>query len=167
VLIGAPIDDTVANATIASLLYLANQNSDPIMVYINSPGGAVAPGLAIIDTLDELGLSVTTMCVGQAQAMALQILASGQRGRRVALKTATMSLSPLFGGELEQPKDQFIQKKEIGRLQNILIMMLAAKTGTRSEVVAEDFLKGRSFSAEEAMEYGLIDEIVEVRTSGT
>lgn len=161
VLIGSPIDDKSATETIAKLLFLHDRNPGlPITLYINSPGGKVTAGLAILDTMDRITPDVYTLCLGRADALAAQIVAHGARGHRSALSSSMFSLCPIWSGpEGSSPSE--IQQEEIARLQAILVGMLAHDTGWPEKTVHADFQSGMFFSAYEALEYGLVDAVIE------
>ena len=163
VLIGTQIDDTSATETIAKLLFLQDQNPEsPITLYIDSPGGYVTAGLAILDTMDEITPQVHTVCVGHADAFAAQIVAHGTPGHRSALPAATFSVSPLWSTTVDDdPSKSDVQEQEIARLQTILIGILAHDTGQSEKTIRADIQAETGFSASEAQKYGLIDEIIE------
>ncbi|RME95568.1 MAG: ATP-dependent Clp endopeptidase proteolytic subunit ClpP [Verrucomicrobia bacterium] len=159
-----PIDDTVAGLVIAQLLFL--QMTDPqkdIHLYIMSPGGSVTAGLAIYDTLQFLTCDVNTYCVGQAASMGAVLLAAGAKGKRFALPNARIMIHQPWGGVQGQATDISIQAKEILRLKDRLNEILAYHTGRDVETIARDTDRDRFMSAEEAREYGLVDEVVKSR----
>lgn len=159
-----PIDDTVAGLVIAQLLFL--QMADPqkdIHLYIMSPGGSVTAGLAIYDTLQFLTCDVNTYCVGQAASMGAVLLAAGTKGKRFALPNARIMIHQPWGGVQGQATDISIQAREILRLKDRLNEILAFHTGRDVETVARDTDRDRFMSAEEAREYGLVDEVVKSR----
>ncbi len=162
VFIGTPIDDLVANLVIAQMLYL--QSEDPakdINLYINSPGGSVTAGLAIYDTMQFVKCDVTTYCVGQAASMGAILLAAGTKGKRYALPNARIMVHQPWGGVQGQATDISIQAKEILRLKDRLNEILAKHTGKTFEEIGKDTDRDRFMSAEEALEYGLIDQVIE------
>ncbi len=161
VILGTPIDDTVANLIIAQLLFL--QMTDPkkdIHLYINSPGGSVTAGLAIYDTLQFVTCDVNTYCIGQAASMAAVLLAAGTKGKRFALPNARILIHQPWGGVQGQATDISIQAREILRLKDRLNEILAAHTGHSVEEIARDTDRDRFMSAEEAKQYGIVDHVV-------
>ncbi|MGC8829884.1 MAG: ATP-dependent Clp endopeptidase proteolytic subunit ClpP [Verrucomicrobiia bacterium] len=161
VILGTPIDDTVANLIIAQLLFL--QMTDPkkdIHLYINSPGGSVTAGLAIYDTLQFVTCDVNTYCIGQAASMGAVLLAAGTKGKRFALPNARILIHQPWGGVQGQATDISIQAREILRLKDRLNEILAKHTGHSVEEIARDTDRDRFMSAEEAKEYGLVDQVV-------
>lgn len=161
VILGTPIDDTVANLIIAQLLFL--QMTDPkkdIHLYINSPGGSVTAGLAIYDTLQFVTCDVNTYCIGQAASMGAVLLAAGTKGKRFALPNARILIHQPWGGVQGQATDISIQAREILRLKDRLNEILAKHTGHSVEEIARDTERDKFMSAEEAKEYGLVDQVV-------
>jgi ATP-dependent Clp protease protease subunit len=164
VFLGTPVDDAVANLIIAQLLFL--QMSDPkkdVHFYINSPGGSVTAGLAIYDTLQFLTCDVNTYCIGQASSMGAVLLAAGTRSKRYALPNARIMIHQPWGGVQGAATDISIQAKEILRLKDRLNEILARHCNQTIEAVARDTDRDRFMSAEEAKEYGLVDEVVKSR----
>ena len=164
VFIGTPVDDNVANLIIAQMLYL--QSEDPakdINLYVNSPGGSVTAGLAIYDTMQFVKCDVTTYCVGQAASMGAVLLAAGTKGKRFALPNARILIHQPWGGVQGQASDISIQAKEILRLKDRLNEILAKHCGRKVEEIARDTDRDRFMSAEEAKEYGLVDQVVQSR----
>ena len=163
-----PIDDTVAGVVIAQLLFL--QMSDPqkdIHLYLMSPGGSVTAGLAVYDTLQFLTCDVNTYCVGQAASMGAVLLAAGTKGKRFALPNARIMIHQPWGGVQGQASDISIQAKEILRLKDRLNEILAHHTGKALEAIEADTDRDRFMSADEAKEYGLVDEVVKSRRDVT
>jgi len=161
VFLGTPVDDMVSNLIIAQLLFL--QMNDPkkdIHLYINSPGGSVTAGLAIYDTMQYLTCDVNTYCIGQAASMGAVLLAAGTKGKRFALPNARIMVHQPWGGVQGQATDISIQAKEILRLKDRLNEILAKHCGRTVEEVARDTDRDRFMSAEEAKEYGLVDQVV-------
>lgn len=161
VILGTPIDDTVANLIIAQLLFL--QMTDPkkdIHLYINSPGGSVTAGLAIYDTLQFVTCDVNTYCIGQAASMGAVLLAAGTKGKRFALPNARILIHQPWGGVQGQATDISIQAREILRLKDRLNEILAKHTGHTVDEIARDTERDKFMSAEEAKEYGLVDHVV-------
>ena len=161
VFLGTPVDDTISNVVIAQLLFL--QMSDPkkdIHIYINSPGGSVTAGLAIYDTMQFLTCDVNTYCIGQAASMGAVLLAAGTNGKRYALPNARIMIHQPWGGVQGQASDISIQAKEILRLKDRLNGILATHSGQTLEKIENDTDRDRFLSAEEAKDYGLVDEVV-------
>ena len=161
VLLGSPVDDHLANLIIAQFLFL--QSEDPkkdIDLYINSPGGSVTAGLAIYDTMQMVSCGVRTYCVGQAASMGAVLLAAGTAGKRFALPNARIMIHQPSGGADGTAADIHIQALEILRIRQILNEMLARHTGQPVDRVARDSDRDHFMSAQEAKDYGLVDEIL-------
>lgn len=161
IFLGTQIDDTVANLVIAQLLFL--QSEDPekdISLYINSPGGVVTAGLAIYDTMQFLKCDISTYCVGQAASMGAVLLAAGARGKRYALPNARIMIHQPLGGAQGQAIDIDIQAKEIMRIKQILNSILAEHSGRSLEDLEKDTDRDKFMSSAQAVEYGLVDEVV-------
>lgn len=161
VFIGTPIDDMVSNLIIAQLLFL--QMTDPkkdIHLYINSPGGSVTAGLAIYDTMQFLTCDVNTYCIGQAASMGSVLLAAGTEKKRFALPNARIMIHQPWGGVQGQATDISIQAKEILRLKDRLNDILAKHTGKSVKEIGKDTDRDFFMSAEEAKDYGLVDQVV-------
>ena len=161
VLLGSPVDDHLANLIIAQFLFL--QSEDPkkdIDLYINSPGGSVTAGLAIYDTMQMVSCGVRTYCVGQASSMGAVLLAAGTAGKRFALPNARIMIHQPSGGTDGTAADIHIQALEILRIRQILNEMLARHTGQPVDRVARDTDRDHFMSAQEAKDYGLVDEIL-------
>lgn len=162
VFIGTPIDDDVANLIIAQLLFLDGEDGGKeISVYINSPGGVVSSGMAIYDTMQYIKSPVTTICVGQAASMAAVLLAAGQKGKRFALPNARVLIHQPMGGVQGQASDIEIHANEILKLRDRLNKILVKHTGQSIKKIEKDTDRDYFMSAEEAKEYGVVDEIVE------
>jgi ATP-dependent Clp protease protease subunit len=162
IFIGTPISDEISNLIIAQLLFLQAEDAEKdISIYINSPGGAVTAGLAIYDTMRFLKCSVATYCVGQASSMGAVLLAAGSPKKRFALPNARIMIHQPWGGVQGQATDISIQAREILRLRDRLNGILAHHTGKSLEVVARDTDRDFFMSAEEARDYGLVDEVLE------
>ncbi|MCL6518385.1 MAG: ATP-dependent Clp endopeptidase proteolytic subunit ClpP [Armatimonadetes bacterium] len=162
IFIGTPIDDDVSNLVIAQLLFLEKEDPDKdIEFYINSPGGLVTAGLAIYDTMQIIKPDVATICVGQAASMAAILLAGGAKGKRYALPNARMMIHQGSAGFQGTPSDIDIQAREILRYKALLNSLLAKHTGQPIEKIERDTDRDFYMSAEEALAYGLIDEILE------
>jgi ATP-dependent Clp protease, protease subunit len=161
IFIGTPIDDDVANLIIAQLLFLAAEDSSKdISLYINSPGGSVTAGLAIYDTIQFIKPSVSTICMGQAASMAAVLLSCGTKGKRFILPNARVMIHQPLGGAQGQASDIGIQAKEILRMQDKINELIATHTGQTAERVKKDTDRDYFMSAEEAKEYGLVDDII-------
>ena len=161
VFLGTAIDDNVANIIIAQLLFL--QAEDPekdIYVYVNSPGGSVYAGLAIYDTMQYLSAPVNTMCMGMAASMGALLLAAGTKGKRSALPNSRIMIHQPSGGSQGTASDIEIQAREILYARERLNQILAKHTGQTVEQIADDVDRDRFMSPEEAVQYGLIDQIV-------
>jgi len=161
VFLGTAVTDEVSNLAIAQLLFLQSEdNEKPVRLYINSPGGSVTAGLALYDTMRYLSCPVETYCVGQAASMAAVLVAAGTKGRRFALPNARIMIHQPWGGVEGQAADISIQAKEILRLRDRLNEILAFHTGRSVEAVAKDTDRDFFMSAEEARQYGLVDEVL-------
>ncbi len=164
IFIGSPIDDAVANVVIAQLLYL--EKEDPardVLLYINSPGGSVAAGLAVYDTMQFVKSDVATYCLGMAASMAAVLLAAGTKGKRHALPNSTILLHQVSSGFQGQATDIDIHAKEILRLKKLLNEILARHTGRDLATVERDTDRDNFMTPEEAVAYGIIDEVVKNR----
>ena len=160
IFLGTPIDDQIANLIIAQLLFLAHEDPDKdIQLYINSPGGMVYAGLAIYDTMQLVKPDVVTTCVGMAASMAAVLLAAGAHSKRFALPNARIMIHQGSAGFRGNTPDVEIQVREVMNLTNRLMGILAAHTGQTPEKVKKDSERDYFMSAEEAKEYGLIDEV--------
>ncbi len=161
VFIGGPIDDHVANLVIAQLLFLESESAERnIHIYINSPGGSITAGLAIYDTFQYLQSPIQTICIGQAFSVGAFLLAAGQQGQRKALPSARIMMHQPYGGVEGQASDIHIQTKEFIRLKNLIADYLSSHTGKNKKIVAKDIERSFFLSPEEALKYGIIDEIV-------
>ncbi len=166
IFIGGIIDDHVANLVIAQLLYLESESSEKIInVYINSPGGAVTAGLAIYDTLQYLNNPIQTICMGQAVSMGAFLLAAGKTGLRKALPSSRVMLHQPWGGVEGQASDIHLQTKEMLRIKDQITEYLAYHTKKEKEVISKDIERDYYMSAQQALEYGIIDEIVNNRNT--
>ena len=162
VFVGTPIDDNVSNIIIAQLLFLQMEDSDKdINVYINTPGGHVTSGLAIYDTMQFVKPDVNTYCVGQATSMGAILLAAGTKGKRYALPHARIMIHQPWGGVQGQAADISIQAKEILRLKEKIENLLVKHTGQPGERIKKDTDRDYFMTAEEAQEYGIVDEVIE------
>jgi len=161
IFIGTPIDDTVANLTVAQLLFLQSEDaSKDINLYINSPGGVIYAGLAIYDTMQWLKPDVSTVCMGMAMSMGAVLLAAGKKGKRYALPNSTVLIHQPLGGAEGQAADIEITAREILRLRRNLYEILANHTGQTMERIMQDADRNYFLSAQQAVEYGLVDEVL-------
>lgn len=162
IFIGTPIDDSVANLVTAQLLFLeAEDPQRDISLYINSPGGSITAGLAIYDTMQFIRPDVTTICVGQAASMGALLLTAGTKGKRFALPNSRILIhQPSMGGLSGQASDINIHAKEILRLREMTSQILATHTGQHVEKIERDVERDFIMSAEEAKEYGLVDQVI-------
>ena len=161
IFIGMPIDDKVANIVIAELLFLEAQDPErDIFLYINSPGGYVASGLAIYDTIQYIRADVHTICMGQAASMAAVLLCAGAKGKRSALPHARVMIHQPMGTSEGQASDIEIYAKEIVLMRERLTKILAEHTGQDVEKIKTDSDRNFFMSAEEALEYGIIDQVI-------
>jgi ATP-dependent Clp protease protease subunit len=164
IFLGTPIDDTVANLVCAQLLFLESEEPDKdIHLYINSPGGDITALFAIYDTMKYLKPDVSTFCFGQAASAAAVLLAAGAHGKRFALPHARILLHQPFGGVEGQASDIELQAREILRMRDLLTGMLAADTGQAHDKVAKDTDRDFVMTADEAVLYGVIDEVITSR----
>jgi ATP-dependent Clp protease protease subunit len=161
IFLGTPINDQVANLIIAQLLYLDREDPErDISLYIHCPGGVVTAGLAIYDTMQLIRPDVSTICVGMAASMGTVLLTAGAAGKRYALPNATLHMHQPVGGAQGQASDIEIAAKEILRLQDILRGILSKHTGQTVEKIARDSDRDYYLNAEQAVEYGLVDELL-------
>ena len=159
---GFPIDDNVSNLIIAQMLFLeAEEPEKDINLYINCPGGVVTSGLAIYDTIQYIKCPVSTICIGQAASMAALLLAAGTKGKRFALPHARIMIHQPLGGVQGQATDIDIQAREILRMREIVNDILVRHTDQSLESVKKDTDRDFFMSAEQAREYGIIDEVIE------
>lgn len=161
VMLGTPVDDDMANAIIAQLLFLESEDPDKeISIYVNSPGGSVTAGLAIYDTIQHIKPVVSTICIGQAASMGAVLLSAGAKGKRLALPNSRIMIHQPLGGAHGQSKDMELQVAEIIRLRKSLYDILAKHSGHTYEKIEQDCDRDLWMSAEDAKKYGLIDEVV-------
>lgn len=162
IFIGTPIDDYVANAVVAQLLFLQMEDAKKdVHVYINSPGGSVTAGMAIYDTMNFLHCDVVTYCVGQAASMATVLLSAGTKGKRYALPNSRVMIHQPHGGAGGQTSDITIAANEILRWRKLLNEILAKNTGKRVEQIEKDSDRDFFMSASDAVAYGLVDKVIE------
>jgi len=159
-----PVEDHMANLIVAQLLFLESENPDKdIHLYINSPGGSVTAGLSIYDTMQFIQSDVSTMCIGQAASMGAMLLAGGSKGKRLALPHSRMMIHQPSGGAQGQASDIEIQANEIIKLRKQLNSLLSLHTGQSEEIIARDTERDNFMGAEEALDYGLVDKVIERR----
>ena len=161
IFVGSAIDDDVANLVIAQLLFLEAEDPEKdIQLYINSPGGAVTSGLAILDTMRYIRPNVSTLCIGQAMSMGAVLLAAGEKGKRLALPNSRIMLHQPHGGIHGTASDIEIHTREILRLRECIISLLASYTGKSPEEINIDADRDFVLTAEEAVEYGIVDQVI-------
>jgi len=161
IFLGTAIDDGVANAIIAQLLFLDQQNSkEDIKIYINSPGGMVSSALAIYDTMQYVRADVQTICVGLAASAASLLLAAGKKGKRFVLPNAEVMIHQVMGGTQGQASDIDIHAKHILKTKGVLNQILAKHTGQKIAKVEKDTDRDYFMTAKEAMEYGIVDKVI-------
>jgi ATP-dependent Clp protease protease subunit len=161
IFLGTAINDNVANTIIAQLLYLEREDPDKgINLYINSPGGVISSGLAIYDTMKLVNPEVSTICLGMAASMGTVLLAGGAKGKRYTLPNSTIHMHQAMGGAQGQASDIEIAAREILRLQDTLRNILAEATGQTYEKIAQDSDRDFYLSAQQAIDYGLVDEML-------
>ncbi len=161
IFLGTPIDDMVANLIVAQMLLLDSENSEKdIMLYINSPGGSVTAGFAIYDTMQHIRADVSTICLGQAASMGAFLLSSGAKGKRLALPHSRVLIHQPLGGAQGQATDIEIQANEIIRIKKSLNSILASNTGQPLKKIEKDTDRDYIMTAQEAVEYGMIDKVI-------
>lgn len=161
-----PIDDNVANLVVAQMLFLESENADKdVQLYINSPGGSVTSGLAIYDTMQFINSEVSTMCIGQAASMGAFLLAGGAKGKRYCLPNSRVMIHQPSGGSQGQASDIEIQAKEILFLRERMNAIMGEHTGKTTEQLAKDTERDNFMTANDALDYGLIDKIQEPRAN--
>jgi ATP-dependent Clp protease protease subunit len=162
VMLGTPINDQIANLVVAQMLYLAREDpTNPIRLYINSPGGQVYSGMAIYDTMQQIECPVSTVALGFTASFGTVLLTAGTKGMRYALPNATIHMHQPLGGAQGQASDIAIQANEILRLRKSLNDILSYHTGQAIEKIEDDTDRDIFLSAEEAKEYGLVDEVLD------
>lgn len=165
IFLGMPIDDHIANLIVAQMLYLEREDPErDIFVYINSPGGLVYPGLAIYDTMQLIRCPVSTICMGMAMSLATILLAGGTKGKRYALPSATILIHQPLGGVRGQAVELEIEAREALRVRKLLNDILVRHTGQPEERIIRDTDRNFYMSAEQALEYGVIDDILHRRS---
>ena len=164
IFLGTPIDDQIANLTVAQLLHLESEDPDKdISIYINTPGGVVYAGLAIYDTMQFIRPAVQTICVGMAMSMGAIILAGGTSGKRMALPNAKILIHQGSGGFSGQPAEIEIYAREVISIKRLMEEIMAKHTGQPLEKVTKDMDRDYYMTSEEAKEYGIIDRVIEHR----
>jgi len=161
IFIGSAINDALANAVVAQLLFLEKQDpKKDVIMYINSPGGSVYSGLAIIDTMNYIKPDVVTIAVGTTASMGTMLLTSGKKGKRFSLKNSTIHIHQPLGGAEGQASDIAITAKEIIRIKELLRDILSESTGQEKSKIEQDMDRDFFMTANQALEYGLIDKII-------
>lgn len=161
IFVDGEINDYTADLIVAQILFLESQNADKdISMYINCPGGSVTAGLAIYDTMQYVKSDIQTICMGQAASMGAILLAGGTKGKRLALPSSRVMIHQPWGGVQGQTTDVSIHTKEFLRLKKLSVKYLAEQTGKTEDVIAKDIERDFFMSAEDALEYGIIDEIM-------
>lgn len=161
IFLGTPVSDQVANVVVAQLLFLDREDPEKeISLYINCPGGEVYPGLAVYDTMQQVQAPISTIAVGWTASLGTILLASGAKGRRYALPHATIHMHPAGGGTRGYAPDVEIQARELLRMQDLLKNLLARHTGQSLERITKDFDRDYFMNPQEAIEYGIIDEVL-------
>jgi ATP-dependent Clp protease protease subunit len=164
IFVGSPIDDNIANVIIAQLLFLEAEDPEKdISLYINSPGGIITSGMAIYDTMKFIKNDIVTICIGQAASMAAVLLAAGSRGKRYALPNAKIMLHQPLGGYEGQATDILIHAREIKKVKERLIDILADHTGQKRKKIAGDIERDFIMNAPEALDYGVVDSVISER----
>ena len=162
IFLGTPVNDVVANSIIAQMLFLAADDPDKdISLYINSPGGSITAGMAIFDTMQYIKPDVSTICIGMAASMGAFLLAAGQKGKRFALPNSEVMIHQPLGGAEGQASDIEIRAKRIIKMKDKLNAILAERTGQTLKRIEKDTDRDYFMSAAEAMEYGLVDKVLE------
>ena len=164
IFLGGPIDDQVANSVIAQLLFLDHEDTKKdIQIYLNTPGGSVSAGLAIYDTMQHVKSPVSTICVGMAASMGSALLSAGAKGKRFILPNAEVMLHQIMGGVEGQASDIEISAKHILKLKDRLNHILAKHTSQKLDKIEKDTDRDYWMTAEEAKQYGLVDEIIKTK----
>lgn len=167
IFIGTPIDDYVASLTVAQLLFLASEDpTKDINIYINSPGGSVSAGLAIYDTMQFVRPEISTICIGMAASMAQVLLCAGTAGKRYSLPNSRIMMHQPSGGTQGQSSDIEIYTKEVMRTRDTLYSIISKHTGKDYDTILKDADRDKYMSAQEAMEYGMIDRVLDRHPGG-
>jgi ATP-dependent Clp protease protease subunit len=165
IFLASPINDAVANSIIAQMLFLASQDpKKDIQLYINTPGGSVSAGMAIYDTMQYVKCSISTVCVGMAASMGATLLAAGAKGKRFALPNSQIMLHQVAGGVEGQAAEIEITAKQILKIREKLNKILAKHTGQSLDKISKDTDRDFYLTAEEAKDYGLIDEVIKTKS---
>ena len=165
IFLGTDITEAMADVVMAQLIFLEYEDSDKdITIYVNSPGGYISAGLAIYDTIQFIKPDVSTICIGQASSMAAVLLAAGKKGKRYALPHSRIMLHQPIGGITGQATDVAIHAKEIVRIKDTINKILIEHTGQKSDIIRKDTDRNFFMDAEEALQYGIIDEILKKRS---
>lgn len=165
IFLGSQVESGVANSIVAQMLFLAADDPDKdIFLYINSPGGSVSDGLAIFDTMNYIKPDVSTICIGQAASMGAVLLAAGAKGKRFAVPNARVMIHQVMGGAQGQAADIEIQAKEILRIKKVINDILTNATGKSYAQIEKDSDRDYFMTAQEAKEYGIIDDVITKRT---
>jgi len=165
IFVGTAIDDQVANVIVAQLLFLSREDSEKeIQMYINSPGGVIYSGLAIYDTMQMISNPISTVAVGVTASFGTVLLTAGSKGRRYALPSATIHMHQPLGGAQGQATDIEIQTKQILRLRTLLNDIMSRHTGKPVQVIKQDTERDFYLDAKQAVEYGLVDQVLEIPT---
>ncbi len=164
IFLGSPVDDNIANVIIAQMLFLeADDPEKDISLYINSPGGVISSGMAIYDTIKFIKNDVVTICIGQAASMAAILLAAGSKGKRFALPNSKIIIHQPMGGFQGQATDILIQAKEMKKIKENTIKILAELTGQKVSRIGTDIERDFIMNSQEALEYGIIDKVITER----
>lgn len=167
IFLGSEVNDITANVIIAQLLFLEAEDPDKdISLYINSPGGSITAGMAIFDTMNHIKADVSTICVGMAASMGAFLLAAGTKGKRFALPNSEIMIHQPLGGTRGQATEIAIHAKRILEIRDNLNAILAERTGQSVEVIAQDTERDNFMTAQEAKNYGLVDEVIASRKTG-
>ena len=163
IILSGEINDTLANSIVGQLLYLDSVNHDDISIYINSPGGSITSGMAIYDTMRFVKSKVSTICIGMAASMAAFLLSSGEKGLRFCLPNSEVMIHQPLGGAQGQATEIKIAAERILKLKAKLNKILSTNTGQKLSKIEEDTERGYFLSSEEALEYGIIDKIIQTK----
>ena len=165
IMLSGEVNDQVASTIVAQLLFLEAQDPDKdIYFYINSPGGVITSGLSMYDTMNYIKPDIVTICIGQAASMGAVLLAAGTKGKRFALPHSRVMIHQPLGGASGQAADIAIQAKEIIRIKDTLSELLSKHTGKRKQTIRKDTDRNNHMDAQEALKYGIVDEILENRS---
>ena len=163
IILSGEINDSMSNSIVAQLLYLDSINNDDICLYINSPGGSITAGMAIYDTMNFINSKVTTICIGMAASMAAFLLSSGERGKRYCLENAEVMIHQPLGGAQGQATEIKIAAERILKLKKKLNNILSINTGKNLKQIERDTERDYFMNADEALKYGIIDEVLKKR----